>query len=136
MAVIIEGEASTLPKRAKKEVLKQEGKAKMVEFYRHFSVEDVNSLLAKTFSNLCNQFEFKFLQPNKNNHLTVAKEQNLDGNAIFHLAKNGVLYLQWFPPTNFTDDELPPPPNCITRQLKAAEIQEKATAVVKRLQVS
>ena len=96
LAVLIEGEPSTIPKRPKKEVLKQEGKAKMVEVYRHFSSEDVNSLLTKTFTNL-GKVKFVFLQPHKSNWLTIAREQNLDGNGIFSLARNGVLYMQGFP---------------------------------------
>ena len=93
LAVVIEGKPSSIPKRTKKETLMQEGKAKKIEFCRYFSLEDVNSLLAETFSNL-GKLQFVFLQPHRNNQLTIAKEQKSDGNAIFNLAKNGVLYLQ------------------------------------------
>jgi len=113
-------------------------------------------LLAETFSNL-GKLQFVFLQPHRNNQLTIAKEQKLDGNAIFNLAKNGVLYLQVLSDDNFThesesnstssdasvvvltDDKLPAPPKCTVQsysQRKAVEIQQQAAVVVKRVQVS
>ena len=138
----------------------QEGKAKKIEFYRYFSSEDVNSLLAETFSNL-GKLQFVFLQPHQSNRLTIAKEQKLDGNAIFHLARNGVLYLQVLSDDSNTsnstnesesnntssdasvvllpDDDLPAPPMCIVQsynQMKAAELQQQAVVVAKRAQVS
>ena len=75
LVVIIEGEPLSVLKRNKKGVLAQEGKAKMVEFYRDFSSEDVNSLLAKTFSNL-GKVQFVFLLPYKSNWLSIAKEHS------------------------------------------------------------
>lgn len=99
------------------------------------------------------------MQPHKSNWLTVAREQNLDGNAIFSLAKNGVLYIQGFsyddgntnnatnksvtsnsgvPKASLPDDDLPAPPSCIAQSYrqKVAQMLKETTAVVKRLQVS
>ena len=139
--VLIEGDLLTIPKRAKKEVLEREGKVKSVDFYRHFSSEDVNQLLTETFSNL-GKARFVFLQPHKSNKLTISKEQNLDGNAIFQLAKNGTLYLQYLcgqssekvevvanPPA---DDFATPP---VYNQAKAAMLQQDATRIVEKLRV-
>ncbi|XP_065892953.1 uncharacterized protein [Dysidea avara] len=132
-AVLIE-DPSTIPKRAKKELLQKDGKAKWIEFHRHFSADDVSRLLAETFSDM-GKARFIFLQPHKNNQLTTIKEQNLDGNAIFQLAKNGTLYLQCI-----RDKSSEKPPVDLVQQgynqEKAVALQQEATAIVKKLRAA
>lgn len=94
----------------------------------------ISQLLAESFSEL-GKVKFVFLQPHKNNKLTVMKEQNLYGNAIFLLAKNGTLYLQYLPDKPLSASEKLPVEQQGYNQEKGVILQQEATAIVKKLRV-
>jgi len=95
LVMALQEKAVTVPKSAKRDLLKEECRAKAVNFYRYMSAEEVNNLLAKTFLNL-QPIQFLFLKTNKKNMLTEVENQKVDGNDVFEIAKGGSLYLKMF----------------------------------------
>lgn len=80
-----------LPKGIAREKLKAEGRIKDVPFFRYISRDEVKDLINEVFPN-CTK-DFVFLQGHKDNTLSLASGQELDGNGVIELAKHGSLYL-------------------------------------------
>lgn len=94
--VLLKDILSSIPKGATREQLKKKGQVKDVAFQRHFSEDEVMEVLAENFEALSDS-EVEFLQSHKNNSLSRAQVQNLDGIGIIMLAGSGSLYLKVSP---------------------------------------
>ena len=96
---------SCIPKGAARECLRKKGQVKDIPFQRYLSQDEVNGLIADTFSNL-GDITIQYLQPHKSNTLNVVKQQELDGIGVIDLAKSGTLYLKYTLKVSSTDDEM------------------------------
>ena len=147
LVMIIEGKTHSIPKGDDaREQLKEEGRAKMINFYRYMSSQEVNDEITKTFLNLQSS-RFLFLKPNKKNGLAVAENQTVDGNDVFEIAKGGKLYLRrckHHDDTTCTNPqdisaELPPGPISTDKHhdkaTKVTELIQRSSEAVKRLRV-
>ena len=91
--VVLNTMPSCIPKGATREHLRKTGRVKEIPFQRYLDEKEVKDLLKANFSDLA-PINFQYLQPHKNNGLTVAKDQELDGIGIINLAKSGSLYVK------------------------------------------
>jgi len=91
--MIVEEKTLTIPKGFKKNRLKENGRAKTLEFFRYMDTTEVNDVLIKAFPRVLST-QFRFLKPTRYNVLAEADNQAMDGNDIFEVAKGGSLYLK------------------------------------------
>lgn len=83
---------STIPKGTAREHIKKEGRMKDVPFFRCASSEEIKELINEVFSGFSS--DFIFLEGQKNNSISVAIKQGLDGKGVIDLARHGSLYLK------------------------------------------
>ena len=91
--VLLSNIPSSIPKGAAHEQLKKKGKVREVPFQRYMSEEEVKEVLIEDFECL-SYSEVQFLQSHKNNSLSIAMVQDLDGIGVIFLAGCGSLYLK------------------------------------------
>ena len=95
----------TIPRGARRESLKQQGRIKDVPFIKYISFDEVKSLIQECFSLSC---EFRFLRSLKDNTLCTASKQALDGSEVIDLAGHGSLYLEQLSPVSLSPPTLNP----------------------------
>ena len=84
---------TTIPRGPLRKRLEAMGHKKGLFFHRVMSEKEVNRVILDAFEDLGVR-EFRYLVPLKDNTLTVAKKQRLDGYAIIQMAGSGTVYLQ------------------------------------------
>jgi Ni,Fe-hydrogenase I large subunit len=87
--------------------LRKEGRVKDVPFLRSFDQEEVKDMINEVFSQFSNKYTY--LAANKNNTLSVAAKQELDGTGIIELARHGSLYIKEKQESSITTHEAPMP---------------------------
>lgn len=89
--VYLKSNPNIIPKGTSRDNIKKEGRIKDIPFHRFISRDEVKELINVAFPKFSKNF--KFLQGHKNNTLSVASNQELDGTGVIDLAKHGSLYL-------------------------------------------
>ena len=89
--VYLQSNPVIIPKGTTRETIKKEGRIKDVPFHRFISNDEVKQLINEVFPTFSS--EFVFLQGHKDNTLSLASKQDLDGKGVIELAKHGCLYL-------------------------------------------
>ena len=84
---------TTIPRGPLKKRLEAVGRKKGLFFHRVMSEKEVNDVILHAFENLGIR-RFRYLIPLKDNTLTVAQKQRLDGYGIIQMAGSGRVYLQ------------------------------------------
>lgn len=118
--IIVSQLPGSIPKGAARERLRKIGRVKDIPFQRYLNEDEVEELITESFSSLGN-IAVQYLQAHRNNTLTVAKQQQLNGIEVIELAKSGSLYLM----SSFKDSKD-----------KTAALLQKATEIVDKLNVS
>ena len=135
IVVLLKDIPSSLPIGAAREQLKKKGLVKEIAFQRHLDEDEVKELLSENFEAL-KDAEVQYLQSHKNNSLSVANEQNLDGVGLINLAGSGSLYLK-LSPKNVP--ESPVSPSISTSSSGTDSVKktlERANDILEKLRVS
>ena len=94
LEVVVMKELSAIPRGPLRDRLQVTGRIKELRIHRIMSEVEVTSTITTSFKDV-GIMGYKYLSANrKNNKLTVAEKQQLNGNDIIKLAGSGSLYLQ------------------------------------------
>ena len=126
---------SSLPKGAAREQLKKKGLVKEIAFQPHLDENEVKELLSENFEAL-KDAEVQYLQSHKNNSLSVAKEQNVDGVGLINLAGSGSLYLKLSPKDAPKSPVTPSTSTSSNGTDSVKKTLERANDVLEKLRVS
>lgn len=133
--VYLASNPGVIPKGKLREKARGEGRIKDLPFHRYSSRDEVTDLINFAFPSLSKNFTF--LQGHKDNSLTVASNQELDGNGAIDLAKHGSLYLLECPetvPEQACDDNQPSASDKIVTPLSEASRGKSSSLLVELLQ--
>lgn len=133
--VLMKDIPSSIPKGAAREQLKKKGQVKDIAFQRHLDEDEVKELLSENFEAL-KDAEVQYLQSHKNNSLSIAKVQNLDGIGVISLAGSGSLYLRLSPKN---ESKSPMTPSTSSSGISTDSVKktlDQANDILEKLRVS
>lgn len=126
---------SSIPKGAAREQLKKKGQVKDIAFQWHLDEDEVKELLSENFEAL-KDAEVQYLQSHKNNSLSIAKVQNLDGIGVISLAGSGSLYSRFSPKNESTSPMTPSTSSSGISTDSVKKTLDQANDILEKLRVS
>ena len=91
--VLLDAPLPVVPKGKARKALEEGGRVKKVQIRRSMTASAIREVICNTFSSLPCAKTAKFMSCGKDNHLTVASNQDLGGDDVVKLAGSGSVYM-------------------------------------------